>query len=235
MKRSLMVLGLLSATVLTAATSPSHAQGIGAGAPQGEAPAFQRVAADGDAAGRPPLPGAEARRDGRIAPPAPPHQPREGDRFRPQRFGLELAADLAAAETYVGITAGQLDAWRAYTTALIAFLEPSERGPGPRGPRPDAPPAGQPAPPAGQGEAAPAPLPGERLADRAVEQAEKANALKEAIGALRGALSADQLERLAKAGPSFAPGPRGHGPAGPQPQDGGARPGFEPRLPPARN
>lgn len=130
----------------------------------------------------------------------------------PGRPGLDIAAKLSAAETYVGITTTQEDAWRAYTSALIAFFERpapigGERGPG----RDGAPPApgteqAKPAAPS------PAPLFAERVADRAIEQGEKARALKAAAGSLRSTLSGDQLVRLIEAEVALAPphgGPEG--------------------------
>lgn len=131
---------------------------------------------------------------------------RRGERHGPNRHVLDLAGKLAAAETYVGITGEQEEAWRGYTTALIDFLDRSapvrgERGPDQRraeGARPEGP--------------RPARLFAEGLADRAIAQGEKAQTLREAVEALRSALSDEQLGRLADAEQAFAPGP--HGPDG---------------------
>lgn len=132
-----------------------------------------------------------------------------GDRRDRAPGTLHLAGKLAAAETYVGITAAQHDAWRAYTSALISFLDrpfPAEgRGEGPEAGRDR-----DPAAAAGR----PGPLFAERLADRALEQGRKARTLKEAVEALRSVLDDEQIARLADAERVFAPGPGPHG--GPQ-------------------
>lgn len=240
MKRPLIA-GLLSATVLTSMVVPSLAGTLAAGPASGERPALHLAQADFDSAGR----------DGR------PRAPHEGERIerrdrereagarpapRPQEFGLHLAGKLAAAEVYVGIGTGQEDAWRAYASALIGFVEgmapdARDREPGARGPRPNPGDKG-PTPPAGLSRPE-GPQPGrlfaETMADRAIRQGEKARTLKAAAEALRSALDDEQLARLAKAERAFAPGPFTGGPHdGPQgrpgPQDRGPHP-EEPAAP----
>lgn len=151
----------------------------------------------------------EARRMGRMG--------HHGRAHRWQPPGLRIAARLAQIETYVGITSAQLDVWRAYTSALIDFFERSARDRGPGGP----PPADAPPPPPSQGEPGQAPadagpvLFAERLADRAIARAEKARTLKTSLDALRAQLTPEQLDRLAKAERAFGPGRRPHGPGHP--------------------
>ncbi len=128
--------------------------------------------------GHPPFPGA-------FPPPMRPGLPFEG------AAGMALAAKLSVAETYVGVTSEQLDAWRAYTTALIDFAEPPEAG--------------------GRDQKAAADrLPGEGMADGLIAAAEKAKALKAAIDALKKALQPEQLHRLSEIAPTltaFGPPP----------------------------
>lgn len=166
--------------------------------------------------------------------PMAPHFPgaRRGPEF--DAGGLELAQRLAGAEIYIGIKPEQLGPWRAYTSALIALLEP---GPMPLQPavgdKPDAAPAvtdGGATPPA-------PPVFGERMADRILEQAEKARALKDASTALRQALSPEQAARLGVLShivmPPVGPGgsdPEGAGPRGRGPHMGPADRGGAPRC-----
>ncbi|SMH37231.1 hypothetical protein [Mesorhizobium australicum] len=121
------------------------------------------------------------------------------------QLGLDIAAKLSAAETYVGITTAQEDAWRAYTSALIAFFEhPAPIG-GEHGPGRDGPPPALGTEQAKPAAPSPAPLFAERVADSAIEQGEKARTLKAAAGSLRATLSGDQLVRLIEAEIAFAP------------------------------
>lgn len=212
---------LLSATVLALVASPSFSRDLNANPSQDDQSAVRIVAGDFREAGEAPPAPAPHLDDGEHARPQWPGDEGPGglDRAgpppvgRPDHPGLGLAARLAATETYVGITAGQLDAWRAYTSALIDFLENAGPGPGPDR-------QWWPAPPGGEDAAKPspdaAPFFAERLADRAIAQGEKAKALKQAIDALRPVLRPEQLERLAKAEPAFPPphpalDPDGHG------------------------
>lgn len=113
---------------------------------------------------------------------------------------MKLARDLAGLETLIGIRADQLDAWRDYTSALLAVAEP---------PRPPMPPA--------DGKAPEAFAPAERLADAAIARADAAETLKSAITALRGKLSPEQVALLQQAERRMGPPPRLL--PGPGPQD----------------
>jgi hypothetical protein len=121
--------------------------------------------------------------------------------WRPD-FKLKLARDLAGLETLIGIRVDQLDAWRDYTSALLAVAGP---------PRPPTPPMGTPA----DGKEAFAPA--ERLADAAIARAEAAETLKSAIAALRDKLSPEQIALLQQAERHMGPPPRPF--PGPGPQD----------------
>lgn len=155
-----------------------------------------------------------------------------GPRSEAGHPGLQLAERLSALETLVGITAAQQPAWRSYTDALLAFVETDRAAPGatgaarPEGQGPEAPLAQGPAGPQGGGAAQPAPqiLQAERLAERAVDRGARAETLRDAAAALRGALSPEQLARLIE-----AEAPRrmqGHG--GPQHVPGTQRPDARP-------
>jgi hypothetical protein len=125
-----------------------------------------------------------------------PHGPRG------ERMQMWLANNLNAAETLIGIRADQHDAWRDYTTALLAMFQPPAR---PAPPAAGAAPEAKPAPQAFARE--------ERLVQRATERAAKAAELSKAIDALKAKLTPEQLEKLAQADLRFGPpmGPRGHG------------------------
>ncbi|MCB4771017.1 hypothetical protein LGR54_20620 [Ancylobacter sp. Lp-2] len=111
-------------------------------------------------------------------------------------FGL--ASYLSALETYIGITASQLDAWRAYTNAFQAALAPPDFAPGLEPPPRMGPPGGRPP----HGEAL---LPGEDLARRLVDKGDAARRLMVAIDGLRSQLTTEQFDRLRHAGRTFAP------------------------------
>lgn len=223
MRRSLIALALLSTTILASTAAPSFSGPLPASPPEAGQSRIDAGAPRNDVT-RPPARAGEGRRDledrdakrppedGRPRPPVPGHSDARGPERQepghpphgPRDLAFELSAKLAAAETYVGITSAQLDAWRTYTGALIEFLDHdghSHVSDGPlRGPRPDAPPRNEGRrPPAGEE----LPLFGERLADVAIEHANQANALKAAIDALRKTLSAEQLGRLARAEHAF--------------------------------
>lgn len=126
----------------------------------------------------------------------------------PERDGmaLRLAGKLSAAEIFLGITAEQEGAWRAYTSAVLALAEP------PAPPTPTGT-AAQPGAPREPGVApatgATPPLMSELLARQMVARAQEAQTLLDAIQGLRGALTPEQLAKLARIEPEFAPGPRG--------------------------
>lgn len=138
---------------------------------------------------------------------------------------LDLAASLAAAETYVGITSIQLDAWRAYTSALITFavqqkpdrkLEESSRE------RPDRPPSANGLSPLSAGTS----LLAEHLADIAIERGEQAKTLKALFTALRMVLDPEQVTRLREAESNFLLLSAPSGPEWP----GNVNPGPSPSL-----
>lgn len=112
----------------------------------------------------------------------------------PLDTALAIARRLSVAETYIGIKSTQMDAWRSYTTALLAFVKagtptwPTKPGNDDR------------AAPAGE-----ASLCGEDLADRAIVTAEKARILKDSIRALTSVLSDEQVERLREAESELPP------------------------------
>jgi hypothetical protein len=122
-----------------------------------------------------------------------------GKDHRPD-FKLKLARDLAGLETLIGIRSDQLDAWRDYTSALLAVAEP------PRSPMP---------PMDGKGSEAFAPA--ERLADAAIARATAAETLKSAIATLRDRLTPEQIALLQQAERRMGPPPRAL--PGPGPQD----------------
>ena len=112
---------------------------------------------------------------------------------------MDIAARLAATETYIGITPDQDAGWRTYAQAVIAFAESGARIP----------------------EQAPDQvlrlLGPERLARAALERAGKAQAVVDAATALRAELTPEQLKRLLRAEPGAEHRP-----------DPGIRPGQAP-------
>lgn len=131
-------------------------------------------------------------------------------RFGQPMPGLHLAARLAVAETYVGITSGQLDVWRAYASALIEFADLPEVARRPERPRGGPPHArGDGSPPSVDARPAPVdePLLTERVVGGVIERGEKAVVLKGALSALRATLAPEQLSRLRKAERSLLPSP----------------------------
>jgi hypothetical protein len=220
--RPIPLAGLLSATILMSTAAPSLSETLNSNPlPDGRS-VVRVMARHDDAASRPVL---LAQAD--FGPADDNGGPR-GDRPPPGQMpdqapgapdtALDLAAELATAETYIGITSAQLDAWRAYATALIDLVEgpqhksgpggpPREAGPRPGGDKPKGPPP----PDAAASPPADGPLAAERLAERMIEQGEKAQALKAAIAALRSALAPEQLVKLRDAERAYLmpPGPRG--------------------------
>lgn len=117
--------------------------------------------------------------------PAAPSHGRERHVGPPSDSAVPLASWLSAQETIVGIQSAQLDAWRRYTSALLAFVDRSPSGPGAKsspertGSEPVTPQERQ-------------PLTVDRMADIAIERGAKAQTLKQARKALLDLLTPDQ-------------------------------------------
>jgi hypothetical protein len=106
----------------------------------------------------------------------------------PEVPDFNLAGYLSTVELSIGIKAGQLDAWRDYTSALFALLAP------------EPPKTVHANPDDNDDKADQAKDPFDReskLADHILKRAVAARRLKDAIAALRTALNADQLSQLA--------------------------------------
>ncbi|MFG1423875.1 hypothetical protein [Roseixanthobacter liquoris] len=125
--------------------------------------------------------GRAAPRDG-----TPPHVPGSGPFAGPAPLGGQVmaAGALAAMETFIGIRADQLDAWRAYTNAVLALLQPPREEPKPE-----------------------AFARAEAIAGRMAEQGVKAQAVLDALTALKTKLTDDQLRRAADLSAALPPGP----------------------------
>lgn len=106
----------------------------------------------------------------------------------PDTSEFSLAGHLSTIELTIGIKTEQLDAWRDYTSALLALLAPE-------------PPKNMNADPHDNGDKTKDPFDREgKLADHILKRAVAAQRLKDAIEALRTTLSADQLRLLATLG-----------------------------------
>jgi hypothetical protein len=122
--------------------------------------------------------------------------------YRLRPIWCNAVEQVSAIEAYLEIEVDQLDRWRAYTSALLDFFEYPHQCRLPndlhveveRGPSAAEEERWQP-----NSRAVPPQLFSERLATQMIAQAEKAHTLKAALDALRVALSAGQLDRLAKA------------------------------------
>jgi hypothetical protein len=151
--------------------------------PGGDGPGFAErpLFARFDAPGLPPPPPPPMMGHGR-------HQPRPDDgerRHGPRPPPAAMAAMmLSAAETALGIRVDQLDAWRAFSSAVVAMLEPP-----PPPPRPGT---------SAEDETADPFARIEHLAAFVAERGRRAEAVEDAIDALRPVLTPEQTERLAE-------------------------------------
>lgn len=147
--------------------------------------------------------------------PKPPHHPKGPDakgpdakgpdHFKGPHAGRHMAEKLSAMETALGIRSNQLDAWRKYTSSLVDLVEIT----------PPPAPGEKPAPDKAK------PIFGEPIADRVLDQTDKAKKFKTAAEELRKVLDANQLEKLERYAlphPDPKMGPKGpKGPDAPEP------------------
>lgn len=195
----------LVAAALGAVTAPAAVQAQRAAAPiasvTAEAPADQTAPPAGDMKGPDDMRG--------------PGRDHMQMRHRGMDRGMDIAARLAATETYIGITPDQQDSWRAYSQAVIAFIEPGPEARDPAtGPASDVETGDAAADESEAGDADQSQrlLGPERFARATLERAGKAQAVIDAATALRAELTPDQLDRLLKSEPGFDRGRRGgHG------------------------
>lgn len=110
---------------------------------------------------------------------APPFAAGPGPAFDPAAARLIAGMLLSAQETALGIRTDQMDAWRGYTTALIALLPSGER-------------LGRWKDEKKRAEAQAFDLP-QDIAGAAIERAEKARALQDAVSKLKAALTPEQM------------------------------------------
>lgn len=178
MTRSGLGVAMLTSVVLVFTSAPSIAHDFkpssDIGRPEGQMPPANDAIPFGPPGGT----------EGHTFPPG--KEP--GPAFDP---AFELAQELSGIETYVGITAAQIDAWRGYTSALIDFIDagkPPEPASFGHNHRPD---------PASAGKNTP--LQAELIAEASLLVAESARKLKDSVSALTAVLSPEQLERLSKA------------------------------------
>ncbi len=204
-------LGLASLTLLTSAwgeapgVQPAH--GAWAMADTSQAKRSDRMLADAAPAfshdGAPDRCDTHPMRSGFMPPMGPPR----GD---PDR----LAMRLGAVETEIGIRANQLDAWRDFTDALLAVMNPPSR--------PDQAAAAAQGTPPGEQKREPFAL-AQHLADNAIARGRSAEVLTKAIETLRGKLTPEQLTKVADLEARFASHHRWHRPPF------GPHSGMEPR------
>ncbi|WP_371345941.1 hypothetical protein [Ancylobacter sp. IITR112] len=102
-----------------------------------------------------------------------------GPAFDPTAVRLIAGLLLSAQETALGIRTDQMDAWRGYTTALIALLPSGER-------------LGRWTDEEKRAEAQAFDL-AQDIANAAIERAEKARALQDAVSTLKAALTPEQM------------------------------------------